>query len=294
MFHPRFTAHLEQQFTGFFQEQTAIYNYTPVHGGDINQAFMLETGKGKFLIKVNAAMFGPDMFEKETWGLITLADTGCIKVPRPLFDGKYHQQIFLVMEYIDKGTPAGNFWDDFGKSLACLHHHEGEHYGLGYPNYIGRLVQPNDAHDNWAVFYAQERILNLSDKAAAKGLLDTAHLSAIEKLAAKFADIFPVEKPSLLHGDLWSGNFMVASDGRAAIYDPAIYYGHREMDIAMTLLFGGFDREFYDAYHYHYPLQSGWKERVELCQLYPLLVHLLLFGGHYRSSVIEIIRKYST
>jgi fructosamine-3-kinase len=294
MFHPRFTAHLEQQLADFFQEQTAIYNYTPVHGGDINQAFMLETGKGKFLVKVNAAMFGPDMFEKEARGLVTLADTGCIKVPRPLFDGKYHQQIFLVMEYIDKGTPAGNFWDDFGKSLACLHHHEGDHYGLGYPNYTGRLVQPNDAHDDWAVFYAQERILNLSDKAAAKGLLDIVHLSAIEKLTAKFADIFPVEKPSLLHGDLWSGNFMVTSGGQAAIYDPAIYYGHREMDIAMTLLFGGFDREFYDAYHYHYPLQSGWKERVELCQLYPLLVHLLLFGGHYRGSVIEIIRKYTT
>ncbi len=293
MLHSRLIEHLQQRFTDFFTDATTIHNNSPVHGGDINQAFMLETSKGKFLIKINAALFGLDMFEKEARGLITLADTGCIKVPRPLFDGKFHQQIYLVMEYIDKGNPAENFWNDFGEKLACVHHQTGDNHGLGYPNYIGKLVQPNFAHDNWPVFYSNERILHFADKALSKNLIDTEQMKEIEKLSAKFRDIFPDEKPSLLHGDLWSGNFMVASNGLAAIFDPAVYYGNREMDIAMSLLFGGFDRKFYDAYQYHFPLQQSWEQRVELCQLYPLLIHLILFGGHYHQQVMDIIKKYN-
>lgn len=293
MLHTRLIEHLQERFTDFFSDNTTIHNHSPVHGGDINQAFMLETDKGKFLIKINSALFGLDMFEKEARGLITLADTGCIKVPRPLFDGKFHQQIFLVMEYIDKGSPAEHFWTDFGERLACLHHKTGESHGLDYPNYIGRLVQPNYAHDNWPVFYANERIRSLADKALSKGLLDAGQMAAVENLSGKFGEIFPEEKPSLLHGDLWNGNFIVASNGLAAIFDPALYYGNREMDIAMSLLFGGFDSKFYDAYQYHFPLQQGWEERVELCQLYPLLVHLILFGGHYHQRVMEVVNKYT-
>lgn len=293
MLHSRFTEHLTQRFTDFFSDTTSIHNHIPVHGGDINQAFMLETSKGKFLIKINSALFGLDMFEKEARGLITLADAGCIKVPRPLFDGKFHQQIFLVMEYIDTGNPAENFWDNFGERIACLHHQTGNNHGLDYPNYIGKIVQPNFTHDNWPVFYANERILHFADKALSKNLIDNEQMKEIEKLSGKFSDIFPEEKPSLLHGDLWSGNFMEASNGLAAIFDPAVYYGNREMDIAMSLLFGGFDRKFYEAYQYHFPLQQGWEQRVELCQLYPLLVHLILFGGHYHQQVMDVIKKYN-
>ena len=292
MLHSRFLEHLQQRFTDFFSDAISVHNYFPVYGGDINQVFMLETGKGNFLIKLNASLFGLVMFENEARGLITLADKGCIKVPRPLFDGKFHQQIFLVMEYIEKGNPVDNFWNDFGERLACLHHQTGVRHGLGYPNYIGKLVQPNFEHDKWPDFYTNERILPLAVKALSKGLLEAEQMTEIEKLSAKFSEIYPEEKPSLLHGDLWSGNFMVASNGLAVVFDPAIYYGNREMDIAMSLLFGGFDKKFYESYQYHFPMQQGWEQRVELCQLYPLLVHLILFGGHYHQQVMDIIKKY--
>ncbi|HRN58587.1 MAG TPA: fructosamine kinase family protein, partial [Agriterribacter sp.] len=245
-----------------------------------------------FFIKVNAALFGLDMFEKEARGLIQLADTGAIKVPRPLFDGKFNQQIFLVIEYIDPGQPASGFWESFGRSLAQLHYNRAAQFGLDYNNYIGKLTQCNRQHNSWSNFYAEERILPLVRKAHEKGMLEPGHVAAAEHICSKLHTIFPEEQPSLLHGDLWNGNFIAGTNGEAAIFDPAIYFGHREMDIAMTLLFGGFDTLFYEAYEHHFALQPSWQQRVALCQLYPLLVHLLLFGGSYREKVIETLNQY--
>jgi fructosamine-3-kinase len=123
-------------------------------------------------------------------------------------------------------------------------------------------------------------------------LIDSRTIQLGEELCEKLDDIFPVEPPSLLHGDLWSGNFMVALDGNPCLYDPAVYYGHREMDLGMTKLFGGFDNRFYDAYHEAFPLERNWEWRIELTQLYPLLVHAILFGGQYVPQVIAIIHKF--
>ncbi len=284
--------YLKQRFNDFFATEVSIHHYQPAHGGDTNKCYLLETSKGRFFIKLNASFFGLDMFEKEAWGLVQLANTGVIKVPRPLFDGRFNQQIFLVMEYIEPGKPSAGFWEDFGLSMANLHAVVGNHFGLENKNYIGKLGQSNNPHSQWADFYAAERLLPLAGKATEKGLLEHAHLKAVENLCSRLKDIFPDEKPALLHGDLWSGNFMVAANGLAAIFDPAIYFGHREMDIAMSMLFGGFDAAFYDAYNHHYPLYPGWQQRLPLCQLYPLLVHLLLFGGHYSHNVIEIVQQY--
>lgn len=292
MLHQQFIDHLGQRFTDFFESTVEIHGHTPVHGGDISQAFMLETNKGRFLIKVNAAIFGLDMFEKEAKGLIHLADTGALKVPRPLFDGKFHQQIFLIMEYIDPGNTAQDFWENFGEGMAKLHYNSSDQFGLDYDNYLGKLVQKNTRHNSWDAFYSAERILRLVNKAQQKGLLETKHIKQAEQLSAKLSSLFPGEKPALLHGDLWKGNFIAGANGYVAIYDPAIYYGSREMDIAMARLFGGFEDRFYDSYHYHFPLQDGWEERLQACQLYPLLVHLLLFGGHYRQMVTEVLEKF--
>lgn len=292
MLHQQFINHLQQRFTDFFESDTQIRDQKAVHGGDISQAFMLDTNKGRFLIKVNSAMFGLDMFEKEARGLMHLADTGALKVPRPLFDGKFHQQIFLTMEYIDPGNPTNDFWENFGEGMARLHYTTSDQFGLPYDNYLGKLTQKNTQNGNWGHFYANERILRLINKAYKKGLLDAEHITQAEKLSEKLDGFFPSEKPALLHGDLWKGNFLAGSNGFVAIYDPAIYYGSREMDIAMAKLFGGFDDRFYASYQYHFPLQAGWEERLPVCQLYPLLVHLLLFGGHYRQLVVETLAKY--
>lgn len=292
MLHTSMVEHLQQRFTDFFSSQTVIHRTESVTGGDINQAFMLDTSKGKFLVKLNAAMFGLDMFEKEARGLMHLADTGALKVPRPLFDGKFHQQIFLIIEFIERGTPEPDFWEDFGEGMARLHYNTREGFGFEYDNFIGRLHQSNTQHASWSSFYAAERILKLSQKAHEKALLEKNHVTLAENVCARLQDIFPDERPALLHGDLWNGNFICGANGRAAIFDPAMYYGCREMDIAMTHLFGGFDQKFYNSYNYHFPLVPGWESRIELCQLYPLLVHLVLFGGHYRNEVVEVLGKY--
>lgn len=293
MLHASLIEHLQHRFSDFFSLPVTIHRFKDVYGGDINKSYLLETDKGNFFIKVNAAMFGLDMFEKEARGLIHLADTGAIKVPRPLFDGKYHQQIFLVIEYVEPGQPAPDFWEDFGMSLSRLHKNTSSEFGLHTGNYIGKLVQSNTPHSRWTDFYAEERILPLVRKANERGMLDAAQVKLAEQICGRLHILLPEEPPALLHGDLWSGNFMVAANGHAAIFDPAIYYGHREMDIAMTLLFGGFDELFYKAYTYHFPLQPAWEERVALYQLYPLLVHLLLFGGKYRQKVTDALLQYS-
>lgn len=285
-------AHLQQRFTGFFDSPTTIHHHEAIYGGDINRCFALDTDKGRFFIKLNASLFGLDMFEKEARGLILLADTGSLKVPRPLFDGKLNQQIYLVIEYIEPGEPAAGFAEDFGKSIAQLHHNHHDRFGLDYNNYIGKLVQSNRQHARWADFYGAERIRPLIQKAGDNGMLDREHIALAEKICDKLAVIFPEEPPCLLHGDLWKGNYLAAQNGRAAVFDPAVYYGHREMDLAMSMLFGGFEPRFYEAYNYHFPLLPGWQERIALCQLYPLLVHLLLFGGHYRERVIETMELY--
>jgi fructosamine-3-kinase len=289
---PQFISHLETRFLEFFQEKTNIMGYIDVPGGDINQCFLLETSRGRFFMKVNASLFGLDFFEKEARGLVILANAGAIRVPRPLFDGKFHQQVYLVMEYIQKGNPSPTFWQDFGSSIALLHKHTEEKFGLPFQNYIGRLHQQNNAHDTWCAFYKNERILFLVEKALKRKLLTPEEVSLAENICDKIGWIIPEEKPSLLHGDLWNGNFFAQENGQPAVFDPAVYYGHREMDLAMAQLFGGFDPVFFEAYNASFPLQPGWKERTDIFQLYPLLVHLLLFGGPYYQQVASVLKKY--
>ena len=291
--HNQFILHLEERFQDFFKEETKINGHQSIQGGDINQCFLLETSRGKFFMKVNASLFGLDFFEKEARGLIILANAGAIRVPRPLFDGKFHQQVYLVMEYLEKGNQAPNFWQKFGESMAVLHQHTQDSFGLPFQNYIGRLHQQNNAHDNWPGFYANERILYLVQKAGSRRLLSPDEIKMAEKLCSKLEQYIPEEKPSLLHGDLWYGNFLPQQNGEPAVFDPAVYYGHREMDLAMAGLFGGFDKLFFEAYQSVYPLSPGWKERVEIFELYPLLVHLLLFGGSYHEKVIAILNNYN-
>lgn len=292
MFHSSFIKFLQDKFTDFLSSETSINNYITVQGGDTNKAFLLETNHGKFLIKVNAAMYGLDMFEKEAKGLLQLAETKCLRVPMPLFDGKYHQELFFVMEFIEPGKASENFWGSFGEGIAKLHTTSDTHYGLEHNNFIGSLAQQNNKHETWADFYAHQRLIPLAHKANKRGVLENEYVNLVEKISTGLSSIFPEEKPALLHGDLWNGNYMADSNGNPVIFDPAIYYGNREMDIAMALLFGGFDEKFYASYNHYYPLQPGWEQRIKLCQLYPLLVHLTLFGGNYQQQVIDVIKQY--
>ncbi len=286
-----FSRQIEQALAAHFSQTVSVIQQQQVFGGDINQTYRLQTNIGPFFLKLNDGELN-DIFEKEFNGLRLLHETKTIKIPEPILHGKIGNKIFLVTEFIEKGSASKTFWQTFAQQLANLHKHSNELFGLAENNYIGSLHQSNTYCETWSGFYASQRILPLMQLAFSQNKCSKNDLAKAEKLCSRFAEVFPVEPPALIHGDLWSGNFMAGNKGEPVIFDPAVYYGNREMDIAMSLLFSGFSSNFYNYYHEVFPLQPGWKERINLCQLYPLLVHLILFGGHYYNSVIDIINSY--
>ncbi len=232
------------------------------------------------------------MFEAEALGLELLASAKAIRVPKVITTGAYKSESFIILEFVESAPRKKIFWKDFGGSLAKLHKHAGEFFGLNHGNYIGSLPQSNKQHKDWPEFFIHERLENQVKLALDNRYLSKSHLSQFDSLYKRIPSIFPSEQPALLHGDLWSGNFIVDETGSACIIDPAVYFGNREMEIAFTTLFGGFDRKFYEAYNESYPLKEGFDQRKDLCNLYPLLVHLNLFGMSYLSQVEGILRQY--
>lgn len=280
----------------------AITHYEPVHGGDISQSYRLHSPDAKYFLKVNNAKLYPRMFEKEANGLNALQNAielpafkklTTLTIPRVIRHGIIDQQQYLLLEWIEPGRPRGDCWENFGATLAMIHKQPQPYFGWPEDNYIGSLPQYNDKHDSWHSFYSECRIMPLLKMLQDTGAFGQQDVSNAASLCKKVNQFFPAEPPALLHGDLWSGNFMTTIHGNAAIYDPAVYYGHREMDIGMTKLFGGFDSQFYQAYNDIYPLEKGWLQRLPLTQLYPLLVHAVLFGGHYISQAREIINRFA-
>lgn len=274
------------------QKEFEIRSSRQVFGGDINSAYLLITNEKNYFIKCNTLAFA-DMFEKEKDGLQLLgAANTTLQIPAPIHHGTYEQQSFLLMEYLEKGAESKTLWQQLGNGLAQLHQATNSYFGLTYDNYIGSLAQKNTPSNSWTNFYAQQRILPLMQQAFEQHKCTSSDLRLSEEICQKLSNLLPEEPPALLHGDLWSGNRMFTAANKAAVYDPAVYYGHREMDIAMTLLFGGFDATFYTAYNEALPLQKGWQQRTAIYQLYPLLVHLVLFGGNYYKSVKNILNQY--
>ncbi len=196
------------------------------------------------------------------------------------------------MKYIKSAPKHPDFWDSFAEKLAQLHKHSADQFGLDHDNYIGSLFQSNRYHNKWTDFFREERLNAQVIIARDNGAIGRETVNAFERFYKRLDEIFPVESPALLHGDLWGGNFMVNDKGDATIIDPAVYFGHREMDLGMSQLFGGFDRQFYETYHHHYPLEKGWQQRIDYCNLYPLMVHVNLFGDGYLNSVNPILNRF--
>ncbi|MFT3681835.1 MAG: fructosamine kinase family protein [Ferruginibacter sp.] len=264
----------------------------PVHGGDINDAYCIITGTKKYSLKTNNAPGFPSMFEKEAAGLTALKNSTNLIIPAVIKYNVLNQEQYLLLEWIEKEKQTSvAAWENFGNKLAQLHQLPQSYYGWKEDNYIGSLVQANTQHNNWHNFYSECRIVPLAKQLFDKGSFTKNDIAAAESFCNKLENLFPAESPALLHGDLWSGNMMFTAAG-PAIYDPAVYYGHREMDIGMSALFGGFDEQFYAAYHNTYPLEKGWQQRLPLTQLYPLLVHAVLFGGHYIRASALIVEKF--
>lgn len=269
-----------------------ILTSSGVGGGSINLAYRLETTAGLFFVKINDAFRYPEMFPKEAMGLKTLFDTNEIPVPEVIGTGQNGDQAFLVLKFIESASKRVKFWEDFGQRLAALHKHSMPKFGLSHDNYIGSLYQSNKEHDSWDTFFIEERLKPQTEMAFSSGRIDREDLKAFELFEKRLNEIFPNEPPALLHGDLWNGNFMVNEKGNAVLIDPAVYYGHREMDLGMSQLFGGFHPQFYEAYNETYPLQTEWQQRLDYCNLYPLLVHVNLFGRSYLGEIKSILRSF--
>lgn len=276
-----------------YPDPPRVSHFHRVTGGDISQAYCLQAGTQKFFCKVQAADPGRALFKAEVTGLDTLRKY-YPRVPAIYGVGEVDDQAFLVLEWIETGVPDPARWRQFGEELARMHRQQAPTFGFSEDNYIGSLPQLGSfSATDWADFYYHARLFPLLQRGAHAKIFNNNILHQTEGLALRIRSLFPPEPPSLLHGDLWSGNTRLGPRGHVWIYDPAVYYGHREMDLAMTRLFGGFGPESYEAYQHHYPLESGWEERVSLCQLYPLLVHALLFKGDYIRECQEIIRDYA-
>lgn len=269
-----------------------VQQHLPVHGGDINEAYCIFSDEKKYFLKLNNAAAYPQMFEKEKDGLDNLKKHFGGIVPNVIDSGVAGNVQFILMEWIERGTPQKDFWQQFGKSLANMHQKPQPHFGWHTDNYIGSIVQQNNLTESWQLFYAEMRIIPLVERLFNEDSFSKTDFRKAENFCKEIVNIFPEEPASFLHGDLWSGNFMVAANSYASVYDPAVYCGHREMDIGMTKLFGGFDTQFYQAYNDEYPLEHGWTNRLSYTQLYPLLVHSVLFGGHYIQSVQSILRPF--
>lgn len=293
----------KRQIASFLSEKqgkpVVVENTHTVGGGCINEAMRLETSAGDYFVKWNEAQRFPGMpasrqgwFEAEVEGLELLRRAGEIEVPEVLLCGGDNDRAFLLLQFIHPGKRENNFFHDFGRRLAKLHRHSAAKFGLIYDNYIGSLPQSNAQHSTWPDFFIAQRLVSQMKLASDSHRLDRSTNEQMNRLFKHLPSLFPTEPPSLLHGDLWSGNFMTGTRGTACIFDPAVYYGHREMDIAMTKLFGGFDASFYEGYNEEYPLEKGWEERVDICNLYPLLVHINLFGGSYIREVESILKRF--
>lgn len=254
-------------------------------GGDINDAFAVTLEDGSAVFVKTHPNAPPGMFGAEAHGLQWLEETKTLRIPRVLAVSDEHPA-HLALELLEPGRRRPDFDEDLGRSLAAMHAYGAPHFGLGRDNYIGRLPQSNEAADDWASFYWAKRLEPQLKLAWDHGRLDGPTRSKLESLRRVLADrVGPAEPPSRLHGDLWGGNLHVDGAGRPCLIDPAVYGGHREVDLAMMQLFGGFTGRVFAAYEEAWPLADGAQQRVPLYQLYPLLVHVNLFGSAYVGSV---------
>ena len=278
---------------------TEVRAVRPVAGGDINEAHRVELADGRTVfVKTNAAA-PPGMFAAEASGLAWLRDADAVRIPAVVgmvdpptaHDGPR----LLVLEWIERGPPKADHDEELGRALANVHRSGAPTCGLasGDGNWVGAIAQSNTSTTTWTDFYAHERLEPLVRRAVDRKLLPLEARARFATLFAKLDALYPTpEPPARLHGDLWGGNAMTDERGAPVLVDPAVYGGHREMDLAMMQLFGGFAPRVFAAYDEVHPRLDGHASRVALHQLYPLLVHTLLFGGSYAAATLRALSTY--
>ncbi len=263
-----------------------------IAGGDINRAFRVRLATGTDVFVKHRHNAAPGTYAAEAHGLSWLAAVGALRVPQVVSVRDAPPRL-LVLEWIEQGSPSATHDDALGQGLARLHQSAAPSFGLDRPNLLATLPHDNEPTGTWAEFWATRRLEPLVRRAIDAGLLASATLPRWQILFGRMADLSgPHEPPSRLHGDLWGGNAIADAMGAPVLIDPAVYGGHREVDLAMMSLFGGFSERVFSAYEEVSPLSDGHRDRVPLYQLVPLLVHLILFGGGYRADVERALARY--
>jgi protein-ribulosamine 3-kinase len=264
-------------------------------GGDINQTCGIELADGRRLFVKTHDAAPQGMYVCEARGLAWLAQTRTLRVPEVIVatEADAEGPACLVLETIELGRRSSTFDEALGAGLARLHQTGAASFGFDHDNYIALLPQANGSLATWPRFYAERRIGPQTQLALRSGRIAAKLARRLDTLCEKLEALLgPAEPPARLHGDLWSGNLLCDAQGQPCIIDPAVYGGHREMDLAMMRLFGGFSERVFAAYEAVYPLAPGHSERVPLYQLYPLLVHVNLFGGHYAAQVEQLLARW--
>lgn len=262
-----------------------------VGGGSINNAWIIESVDQSYFVKTNSPAL-LDMFAAEAEGLQELALANAIKVPAVVCYGVAGDVSYLVMEYVPAGGGSSKSHAMLGEQLASMHRHTSAEFGWHRDNTIGSTHQPNTQSTDWLQFLGEQRLGYQLELAARKGAarkLKQQGDTLLQELAYFFEGYQP--EASLLHGDLWSGNYAFTLEGEPLIFDPAVYYGDREADIAMTELFGGFTHDFYKSYDESWPRDHGYKQRKQLYNLYHILNHFNLFGGGYEGQSISMLES---
>ncbi len=233
------------------------------------------------------------MFLKEKSGLELLASSASLRIPSVIAIYEGDDQSCLLLEYLESAPKKSNYWQNLGVGLARMHLITSHAYGLETDNFMGSLRQSNRYTESWVDFFTNERILPQVKLARDHGRIRQKEADLIETLCKKLPELINIERPALTHGDLWSGNIMTDELGEPVLIDPAVSFCHRETDIAMTTLFGWLTEEFYQSYTETLKLEPGWQERLDIYNLYPLLVHVNLFGGGYLSQVMQITKRFN-
>jgi len=275
----------------------SVKSITPVGGGCISNASRVVTDRGAYFLKWATGGAG-ETFVAEGMGLDALASHAFeLVVPRPIimYNAEADRPGLLLMDWIEEGSKGVGFWERLGTGLARLHSEATEpSYGFACDNFIGRLPQQNEPGSSWPEFFIERRILPQVRMARERGRWTASWDRGLSGLLKALPSILPPHPhPSLVHGDLWAGNVLATADGRGAIVDPAAYRGDREVDLAMSELFGGFSSAFYEAYEACWQLERGYEKRRDIYNLYHLINHLNHFGSAYAGQVGEILRRWA-
>jgi len=280
----------ESIFFETFGRDVEILDFSVASAGVVNTGARVVSSEGTYFVKLNERE-EPDFFQSEAKDLALLK--AFLPVPEVFHTGKTQGYNFLVSEWVTENQPTKASFSNAGSQLAHLHQIQNSQFGHDYSNYLASVELTNDWKEDGIDFLIQNRILPMVGYCLMEEKIPIDVYRRIEQVCSKLGSIIPKESPSLLHGDLWSGNLMFGANNQSYFIDPACHYGFRESELAFTYLFGGFNAAFYEAYLEIFPLEPGFGERVSIYHIHPLLVHVYLFGSGYISGLERILNRFS-